>query len=160
MAFIWKKVTDKEDKEYIESKGFTYIDGKSISDARWCAIDKERDSILVSRGGGGLEMLESYALYLDGEIIEVEGEEKFKGSRFNNDLKIYWTINKLIVNEIQLNKYSINELMQIVKEAFIAFSYCGLKKSQVLEVAVEINVELSDKREQNGINRSVNARRI
>lgn len=34
MAFIWKKVTDKEDKEYIESKGFTYIDGKSISDAR------------------------------------------------------------------------------------------------------------------------------
>lgn len=115
---------------------------------------------MVSRGGGGLEMLESYALYLDGEIIEVEGEEKFKGSRFNNDLKIYWTINKLIVNEIQLNKYSINELMQIVKEAFIAFSYCGLKKSQVLEVAVEINVELSDKREQNGINRSVNARRM
>ena len=39
MAFIWKKVTDKE---YIESKGFTYIDGKSISDARWCAIDKEK----------------------------------------------------------------------------------------------------------------------
>lgn len=115
---------------------------------------------MVSRGGGGLEMLESYALYLDGEIIEVEGEKKFKGSRFNNDLKIYWTINKLIVNEIQLNKYSINELMQIVKEAFIAFSYCGLKKSQVLEVAVEINVELSDKREQNGINRSVNARRM
>lgn len=115
---------------------------------------------MVFRGGGGLEMLESYALYLDGEIIEVEGEEKFKGSRFNNDLKIYWTINKLIVNEIQLNKYSINELMQIVKEAFIAFSYCGLKKSQVLEVAVEINVELSDKREQNGINRSVNARRM
>lgn len=119
-----------------------------------------KKSILVSRGGGGLEMLESYALYLDGEIIEVEGEEKFKGSRFNNDLKIYWTINKLIVNKIQLNKYSINELMQIVKEAFIAFSYCGLKKSQVLEVAVEINVELSDKREQNGINRSVNARRM
>ena len=119
-----------------------------------------KKSILVSRGGGGLEMLESYALYLDGEIIEVEGEEKFKGSRFNNDLKIYWTINKLIVNEIQLNKYSINELMQIVKEAFIVFSYCGLKKSQVLEVAVEINVELSDKREQNGINRSVNVRRM
>lgn len=35
--------------------------------------------------------------------------------------------------------------MQIIKEAFIAFGYCGLKITQVLEVTVEINAELYDR---------------
>ena len=46
---------------------------------------------------------------------------------------------------MQYEKYDINELMQIIKEAFIAFGYCGLKITQVLEVTVEINAELYDR---------------
>ncbi len=146
MAFVWKKITDKKEKEYIKSKGFTYIDGEPMIDPRWCAIDEERDIILVSRGGGGLEMPEGYALYLDGEIIEMEGEEKCEGNRFDNNLKVHWIINKIVVNKMQYEKkYDINELMQIIKEAFIAFGYCGLKITQVLEVTVEINAELYDR---------------
>lgn len=52
----------------------------------------------------------------------------------------------MVVNKIQFEKkYNINELMQIIKEAFFAFGYCGLKTSQVLDVTVEINAELYDK---------------
>lgn len=58
----------KERKEYIKSKGFTYIDGEPILNPRWCAIDEERDI------------------------------------RFDNNLKVHWNINKMVVNKIQFEK--------------------------------------------------------
>ena len=142
MAFIGERITTKEDKQYVASKGFTYIIGDPIISARSWAIDREKDMILVPTGGGGLEMPESYGLYLDGVIIDIEGNEKSEGERFDNDLKIHWFINKIRAPKTWFeNGCGSDNLKQIITEAFIAYSYRRLKSSQVLEVTVEINAE-------------------
>ena len=50
---------------------------------------------MVSRGGGGPEIPEGYALYIGGDIINIEGYERNEGNRFENNLKINWIINKI-----------------------------------------------------------------
>ena len=143
MAFVAERIKrDGEEKRYIASKGFTYITGRVMDDARTWTVDRERDIILVSRGGGGLEMPESYGLYMDGFLIDMEGHERREGSRFDNNLKIHWFINWISVPKAWFeNGCGTEKLKEIIKEAFTAYAYIGLKPSQVLEVTVEINAE-------------------
>lgn len=136
MAFIGEKITNESDKAYVASKGFTYITGEPIDSARSWAIDRERDMILVSRGGGGLEMPESYGLYLWGKIVDIEGYKETEGNRFDNNLKIHWHIKWF--NKPFESREEKEMLAEIIKEAFTAFAYRGLKSSQVLEVTIDI----------------------
>ena len=69
MAFESGWIESEEDQKYVLTKGFRSISGRLFSEIFIWAIDRERDIILISRGGGGLEMPKSYALYMDGEIL-------------------------------------------------------------------------------------------
>lgn len=143
MAFVCEKIIEERDINYLREKGFTSITGTPISGSRWCAIDRERDIILISRGGGGLEMPKGFALYINGEIIEIEGDEDWEGDKFDNNLKVHWHIDKICAGKAWFEKnYDIEELMNIIKEAFVIFGYRGCKTTQVLEVTVEINARL------------------
>lgn len=140
MGFVCERITEYEDIKYFENIGFTDITGRKIKDPYIWSIDRENDMVLIPRGGGGLEMPEGYALYLDGKIIEMEGREYLDGNKLNNDLKIHWIISNIKVpNEIFQEKDDMN-LGQIIEEAFIAYSYRIRKPSQVLMITVDINV--------------------
>lgn len=153
MAFIAEKIKrDSEERKYIASKGFTYYrSGRLVDDADAWAIDREKDIILVSRGGGGPEMPEAYGLYMDGFLIDIEGEDDKEGERFDNNLKIRWFINRICVPMAWFESgCGTEKLNQIIKEAFTAYSYRRLKPSQILEVTVEINAEPIQKYNSNG----------
>ena len=91
-------------------------------------------------------MPEGYALYMDGEIINIEGCSKCEGNQFENTLKEHWFINKIEVPESFLGKkYLEKKIRELITEAFISFSYCSLKPEQFAEVTVEINAEFQKK---------------
>lgn len=144
MAFVGEKITNEKDKEYVASKGFTYIvTGEPIERVRYWAVDRERDMMLISRGGGGAELPEGYALYMNGMIINMEGHERREGSRYDNTLKIFWSIDLIQVPEMwHESGCGADDLNEIIEEAFTAYACIGLKTSQVQEVIVEINGRL------------------
>ena len=110
-----------------------------------------REIILVSRGGGGPEIPRSYGLYMDGFLIDMEGDNRREGSRFHNELKIHWSITWIGVPKAWFeNGCGTEKLNQVIKEAFTAYANIGLKPSQVLEVTVEINAEPVQKYNSNG----------
>ncbi|MBE5876065.1 MAG: hypothetical protein E7290_04170 [Lachnospiraceae bacterium] len=146
MAFVGEWIEREEDKKYIASKGFTYITGKEMTDAGLGVIDRERDIILVPRGGGGLDMPESYGLYLDGFLIDMEGHKRNEGTRFKNNLKVHWYITWIGVPKTWFEaNCSVDKLKQVITEAFTAYAYIDLKASQVLEVTVDISVDPVEK---------------
>ena len=146
MAFESGWIESEKDQKYVATKGFMDITGRPFPDPFEWAIDRERDIILISRGGGGLEMPEGYALYFNGEIINMEGYSKSEGSRFENTLKVHWFITKIEVSEMFVQKgYSEDEVKGLIKEAFVSFAYCDLKPEQIVEVTVEINAEFQQK---------------
>lgn len=89
MGFESGWIESEEDQKNVATKEFRNITGRPLSDPFEWAIDRERDIILISRGGGGLEMPEGYALYFNGEIINMEGTGKSEGSQFDNTLKVH-----------------------------------------------------------------------
>ena len=143
MAFESGWIESEEDQKYVAAKGFKDITGEPLPDPLTWAIDRERDIILISRGGGGLEMPKGFALYLDGEIINLEGDWESEGSQFE---KIYWQINKVEVSECFFRKgYSEDEVKSLIKEAFTSYSYCDYEPEQIEEVTVEIKAEFEQK---------------
>ena len=74
MAFICEKIS-KKDREYFDSLGFTCMRGKP-SRARWWAIDRERDIVMICRGGVPYEITKGYQLYFQKCIINIEAIEK------------------------------------------------------------------------------------
>ena len=80
MAFESGWIESEEDQKYVATKGFKDITGRPLPDPLTWAIDRKRDIILISRGGGGLEMPKGFALYLDGEIINLEGDWESEAS--------------------------------------------------------------------------------
>ena len=143
MAFIAEKLKrDSEERKYIASKGFTYITGEPLLNARSWTVDRERDMILVSRGGGGPDIPASYGLYCDGFLIDMEGYKKSEGDYYDSGLKIHWFINWISVPKAWFeNGCGTEKLNEIIKEAFTAYAYIGLNPARVLEVTVEINAE-------------------
>ena len=152
MAFVVERIKrGSEERKYIASKGFTYITGEVIDDADYWSVDRKRDIILVSRGGGGPEIPNGYAIYIDGIIIDMEGKEKKEGSRYENDLKVHWYIDWIEAPKAWFKTgCGTEKLKQILMEAFTAYAYRGLKTSQVLEVTVEINAEPKPKYNSKG----------
>lgn len=146
MAFTSGKIKSVEDRKHVAAKGFKDIFGQPFPNPYAWAIDREKDIILISRGGGGLEVPEGYALYIDGEILDIEGYEKDEGSRFEKNLKIHWYISKIEVNKSYFQKNYKEELIrQYIKDAFTAYGCRNLKPEQILEVTVEINAVIQNK---------------
>lgn len=143
MAFEGGWINSEEDKKYVESKGFTYITGNPMTDQKLWAIDRERDIILVPRGGGGLEIPESYSLFIDGQIVNMEATKKTEGNQLKNDLKIFYNIHKIEVAEAWRDKgYTETELKKIIVEAFKGYGGYGFKPSQISEVVVNISSDI------------------
>lgn len=90
-----------------------------------------------------MEMPKGFALYLDGEIINLEGDWESEGDRFE---KIHWQIDKVEVSESFVQKgYSEDEVKSLIKEAFTSYSYCDYEPEQIEEVTVEIKAEFQQK---------------
>ncbi|MBE5877235.1 MAG: hypothetical protein E7290_10165 [Lachnospiraceae bacterium] len=146
MAFIAERITNEEDRKYVAQIGFTYITGDPIDEPRSWVVDRERNMVLISRGGGGLEMPESYGMYIDNVLIDIEGHRKTEGSRYDNDLKVHWFIDWISVPKAWFESgCGTEKLKEIIVEAFTAYAYRGLEPSQVQEVTVEILAEPKQK---------------
>lgn len=143
MAFISEWIRKEDDIKYVESKGFKDIFGRPLLRPLSWAIDREKEMILVSRGGGGPEITEGYSLYIDGDIVDIEGYELKEGNRTENNIKIRWIINKIEANETLFQKnYNKQMIIQFIIEAFEAYGTMGLKAEQILDVVVEINGDI------------------
>ena len=137
MAFVCEKIS-AEERRYFETIGFTNISNKP-SETNWWAIDREKNIILICRGGIPGEIFWGYQLYLEGEFINMIVIKKTEGDRFSYDLRINW-----IIEEIRVPKKLVKEgcdIKKIIEEAFISFGMRGLKASQLLSVNVQINKE-------------------
>lgn len=150
MAFISERIRE-EDKEYFSSIGFTYlVDGEPLEPS-WWAIDREKEIILVSRGGVPCETFMGYQLYLSGELIDIEAIEKTEGDWLDRDLKVSWLINKIEVPKELFEKgYDVESVKNIIRIAFEGYGTRGIERSKILEVKVEINVEPKKKNEHIG----------
>lgn len=138
MAFVCEKISEEE-RRYFETIGFTNISNKP-SETEWWAIDREKNIILICRGGIPGEIFWGYQLYLDGEFINMTVIKKTEGDRFSYDLRINW-----IIEEIRVPKKLVKkgyDIKKIIEEAFISFGMRGLKPSQLLEVCIKINTEI------------------
>lgn len=141
MAFVSEEIKE-EDKEYFNSVGFTYlVDGEPLEPS-WWAIDRERNIILVPRGGVPHEALTGFELYVEGELIDIEAIKRLQGDEFDNDLKVQWIINKIEVPDVLLKRgNNVDNIKNYIKEAFIGYGVIGVERSNILEVTVEFNTE-------------------
>lgn len=138
MAFVCEKIRE-EDREYFESIGFTQILGEP-SKALWWAIDKDREIILISRGGMIGVQYKEFQMYFEKELVNIRTIEKNQGDRFENNLYIKWVINKIVIPLTLKGKET--ELKKAIKEAFLQYGTKGVKSSQLSGVEVEICTEL------------------
>lgn len=142
MRFKSEKIVRDEDKKYFNSFGLKDILGDLV-EPYWWAIDKETGIFLFSRGGGVFEVPESFGLYIDGDLIEIEVLEETEGDRFDNNLKIHWFIRKIYVPRKVIEKgYDENEIRGLVQEAFIGLGTTGIERTKILDVTVKIMAEL------------------
>lgn len=150
MSFVGERIVTEEDKKYVNAIAFRNMTGQ-VLEPRWWAIDREKNWILVARGGGSFEIPEGYALYMDGEILEIEGYARTQGSRFESNLVFRWSINRIVATKAWINKkYDKDMFFDVLKEAFIAYSHCGLKKSQILNITVDIQTTIQRKTNSRG----------
>jgi hypothetical protein len=113
MSFIVRNLTKEECKKY----------NIALSDGR-CAVDEERDAVLLNRGGGGRENSPDYLCELiwRGDIV------KFKSPKFamkNQDGKrlVHWPIRNLsIPPELEGQE---SKVKQLIKEAIIIYGESG-----------------------------------
>lgn len=149
MGFVSEEIREQH-REYFDSIGFTYLVDRKPLEPSWWAIDREREIILVSRGGVPCEIFMGYELYLSGELIEIEAVEKTEGDWLDRDLKVSWLINKIeIPKELFEKGYDVENVKNIIRVAFEGYGTRGIERSKILAVEVEINVEPKQKNEQN-----------
>ena len=147
MAYVSEKITRGEDKEYFNSFHFTSILRKPLR-PYWWAIDRENESFLFPRGGGALGVPDGYGFLLGGELIEMWVKEEKEGNRFKNNLKIHWDIYKIEIPEKLFEKgYSKNEIRENIVAAFLGLGTCGIERSRLLDVTVNIKEAFKIKRE-------------
>lgn len=144
MAFVSEEIRE-QDREYFDSIGFTNIFDEP-SKADWWAIDKQRDIILICRGGMPHEPIWGYQLYLCGELVNMEALERAKGSQFRNNLRVHWIIKSIEVPEKLYKKgCDIDKIKQNIKEAFIGYGTIGIEHSKLAEITVEIDADIKNK---------------
>ncbi len=141
MAYVSEKIKE-EDREYFDSIGFTNI-SKKPSVASWWAIDREKNIILICRGGIPGEIFWGYQLYLDGELIDMIVLRKTEGDRFDYDLKIHWIVNKIEVPRELIQKgYDCGKITKNIEEAFYGLGGEEVVFPQLVGVTVKINAEI------------------
>ena len=146
MAFVAGRVRNEEDKRYIYSVGFLDVLGDPLDTPRYWAIDRELGRMFVSCGGGGPELPEKYALYVDGMIIDIEGHENSDGNMYQGGVRIQWKIRWIGIPKSWLEKGGdIEQLKEIIREACIAYASRGLKPSQIQDIVVEFKEEFTVK---------------
>lgn len=133
MAFVKEKVINEEDQKYFDSFGFINpVTGEKVTAKGWLGIsswviDRERNVFLTALGGQGLEHSERpmyYALIWQNQMIEINTFSGGKGDwAIGRDL--WW---KVEIERIPSNLMpKIDTIVQLVKEAFIAYDTRGVK---------------------------------
>jgi len=138
MAFSYEKIVEEKDKEYVSAIGFTTMYGGTKVYRRW-AIDRERDYIMVGRGGVIGESWMGYQLYIEKEFVNVEAQEYTEGNSFRNDARIKWIIQKIEIPSKLIDKgFGVERIKKIIEEAFVGWGSPGIRNEQIKQITVEI----------------------
>lgn len=141
MAFVSERIEREEDKAYFNELGFTDMFGEPLK-PYWWAIDREREIILVPRGGGSFDVPIGYGLYIKGIIVEME-VSKFTDEEDFDNLKVNWHIKKTMVPSKLIQKgYDKKVIRTIIEQAFHGLGTTGVKRTRIAEVSVRILSEL------------------
>lgn len=141
MAFVSEEIAAKKDVAYFNSFGFKDV-LDNPAEPCWWAIDRDRNIFLFPQGGGAFEIPETYGLYIDGDLIEIEVREWSEGSEYDHTLKVHWIINKIKAPDGLVQKgYRQEEIRQIIEDAFLGLGTTGISPESILETTVKITAE-------------------
>lgn len=142
MPYVSEKIVKKEDKEYFNSFHFLDVTKRPLR-PYWWAIDREKEYIIFPMGGGAFEIPEGMGLYMDNAVIEMWVKDKEEGNRQNVGLKVEWSIYRIKVPKILLEKgHKSEEIINEIKRAFYGLGTSGVKRENITEVTVEINADI------------------
>lgn len=146
MGFIRETLNEESGikiMNYLDSIGIKNVLGKSLSHLITdVIINKERNYYLICRGGGEHEkdIRLSYALCLDGKVINLEVQNYETGYIWDNSREVRWIIHKIEIPKTGKFSMDTKELNHIIREAFIAESYHGpFMPQNTKSVIVEIH---------------------
>lgn len=138
MAFISEEIKSEKDKQYFKSIALESMTGEQLTPI-WWTIDRDEDIVLYERGGGAFEIPVGYGLYIKGNTIKLEVVEHFKGSRYENNLIAYYFIKKIeIPSEMIGEKYSIQDIIKIIEDAYLVMGVPFVERSKILEINIKI----------------------
>lgn len=138
MAFVSEEITREEDIQYFNSLHLLDITKRPLR-PYWWAIDREKNYIIYPMGGGSFEIPRGMGLYLDGEIIEMWVKKKAEGRCYTGNYKVVWEIYRIKAPKQLLEKgFNEQNILQIIEEAFYGLGASGMKRSDIAEVAVNI----------------------
>ena len=132
MAFVSEEIKE-EDYEYFYSLNLKDDVGRP-EEPFWWAIDRERNYILYDMGGGTLEKPVFMGLYLDGDFVEM-----WTTSRVN----VCWKIIDIYAPKELQEKFTENELLEIIKEAFLGYGLGYMKKFEEDPFSVDIQTKIT-----------------
>ncbi len=128
MSFVCERLNE-EDEKYFRQFQFYYPFGGAKELARvprnW-VVDREKRYYLICLGGQGYTLNEEYLPYyyrliIDDIAINIEARFKSEGDG-TKGVTMMWQINSIAVPNC-LEYVSGDEIISIVKEAFITYSY-------------------------------------
>ena len=131
MAFVSEEINE-EDYEYFYSLNLKDDIGRPRK-PHWWAIDRERNYILYDMGGGTLEKPVFMGLYLDGDFVEM-----WTISRMN----VCWKIIRIYAPKELQEKFTENELLEIIKEAFLGYGLGYMKNFEEDPFSVDIQAKI------------------
>ena len=131
MAFVSEEIKE-EDYEYFYSLNLKDDIGRPRK-PHWWAIDRERNYILYDMGGGILEKPVFMGLYLDGSFVEM-----WTTSRAN----VCWKIIRIYAQKELQEKFTENELLGIIKEAFLGYGLGYMKSCGKAPFNVDIQAKI------------------
>ena len=138
MAFVSEEINTKEDKDYFSSIALKSMTGQELY-PDWWTIDRERDIVLYERGGGSFEIPAGYGLYIGGCNVEIEVVKSTKGNRYESNLIAYYFVKKIEIPQTLIDKnYEVDQIINIIQEAFQAMGVPNVEREKVQEVNVKI----------------------
>ena len=142
MTFVSEEIIKEEDVQYFNSLHLLDITKRPLK-PYWWAIDRENKCFIFPMGGGTFEIPRGMGLYLENQVIEMWVNKKTQGRYYNNDYKVFWEVYRIKVPKQLLEKgYKDNTILQIIQEAFHGLGTSGVKRSNIIEVTVDISAEI------------------
>lgn len=136
MAFISERITE-EDAVYFNAFAFKDVVGNPLK-AYWWAVDKERNMFLFPRGGGSFDIPICFGFYWDGDLIDIEVIKNVKGSRYKNNLEIYWVIKKIIISkQVEEKVDHYNDILNLIEQAFMGLGTTGIGYDKMTKINVD-----------------------